>query len=304
MVSEWQSFVATDSIVDRMLQVGFPNEIVEAAGSLLSVIGEGPSYAHFVVSDGSGDVPSGRLMDTPYARVVPSLGVMDYTRTHFPITELTENLESMARMLTDEIFSSEASGTTFYALGGEIPFSHDQTTSLSPTRRLAGFLKTVPDDAYRSAYYDIFYGNGDGTPFVGNDFPGSSCHNHALAFEMGPLKTDWTKACPTNWTQAERDEKCISQQEAAWGTTNLVRLQDIKSVVDPNGLFVCASGIGYTTSTQLQPSPTPAPAPEPFPEPSPEPSAEPSISAATSWKMTIWSFYLAAALLIMDSFVK
>jgi len=69
---------------------------------------------------------------------------------------------------------------------------------------------------------------------------------------MGPLKEDWTVACPLEWPQEERDEKCISQPEAFWGTTNWKRLEDIKTVVDPDGIFVANGGIGYTYGDVLQ----------------------------------------------------
>jgi hypothetical protein len=81
-----------------------------------------------------------------------------------------------------------------------------------------------------------------------DDFPGSSCHNHAHLFEMGPLKTDCGTPCPLDLPQYQRDELCLSQQVAAWGTANLRRLEAIKQIVDPDELFICRSGVGYSSA--------------------------------------------------------
>lgn len=82
-------------------------------------------------------------------------------------------------------------------------------------------------------------------------------HNHGLIFEMGPLKTDWTVACPADLTQTEREEICLSTGESYWGTANLARLETIKNDVDPNSLFVCAAGIGYGPESEVEPEPEP-----------------------------------------------
>ena len=304
MVSKWQEYVASDTVVEKMVQAGISEEIIGAFGGLLAFIGEVPSYAHWIVSDGSGGVPAGRLPDSS-PKGVAYFPPYDGASTHFPLTSLREDLEVMAQMLTFDVLS-DVQGISIYTLGGVLPYSHDQTTAISPTRRSAGILKPVLNVTLRSAFYDMFYGNGDGTPFVGDDFPGSSCHNHATVFEMGPLKSDWTKACPPEWPQTERAEQCISQNEAAWGTTNLARLEAIKSVIDPNGLFICTSGVGYTSPFLAMPEPTTAP---PASEPSaalPEtttapPASEPSAplpettvseeSAAFFCESVVWSFY-------------
>merc|ERR1712084_204216 len=57
-------------------------------------------------------------------------------------------------------------------------------------------------------------------------------------------KNDWTKPCPLEWTTAERDEKCISLQEAIWGTKLLRRLEKIKEEIDPNYMFDCYGCVG------------------------------------------------------------
>jgi hypothetical protein len=65
---------------------------------------------------------------------------------------------------------------------------------------------------------------------------------------MGPLKTDCGTPCPLDLPQYQRDELCLSQQVAAWGTANLRRLEAIKQIVDPDELFICRSGVGYSSA--------------------------------------------------------
>ncbi|KAG7373203.1 hypothetical protein IV203_033927 [Nitzschia inconspicua] len=76
---------------------------------------------------------------------------------------------------------------------------------------------------------------------------------------MGPLKDDWTSTCPLDWPQSERDEKCISQNEASWGTAMLSRLEKFKAIIDPNELFICAAGVGYTSKSDPSSNPDPSP---------------------------------------------
>jgi len=68
--------------------------------------------------------------------------------------------------------------------------------------------------------------------------------NHAGFLTTGPLKEDWTKPCPREWTFEERREKCISFQEAIYGTERLARLEAIKKAVDPHFVFNCGNCIG------------------------------------------------------------
>merc|ERR1712176_283506 len=72
---------------------------------------------------------------------------------------------------------------------------------------------------------------------------------------MGPLKDDWTKACPLEWTQDERDEKCISTQEAIYGTKLLARLEAIKEAVDPDYMFDCYKCIGNNRAKNIGAAP-------------------------------------------------
>ena len=83
-------------------------------------------------------------------------------------------------------------------------------------------------------------------PLITSDFNPSlpSQANHASINTRGPLKEDWSKGCPLDWSKEERDEKCVSLQEAIWGTEVLQRLEKIKLKVDPHFMFNCNGCVG------------------------------------------------------------
>merc|ERR1719222_1737683 len=97
---------------------------------------------------------------------------------------------------------------------------------------------------------------------------------------MGPLKDDWTKPCPPEWTQQERDEKCVSIQEAIYGTKTLQRLEAIKEALDPNYIFDCTGCIGNNRAKDTPDAPSPASADdggdEPTPAADPTPVGDPA----------------------------
>jgi hypothetical protein len=104
--------------------------------------------------------------------------------------------------------------------------------------RNAGYMISIPHaynpDDFFSTTLPAWYDTTDE-----DNFPGYIGGNHAGINTRGPLKTDWTKACPLDWTKEERDEKCISLQEIIWGTKTLKRLEAIKEIIDPNYMFDC-----------------------------------------------------------------
>jgi len=73
-------------------------------------------------------------------------------------------------------------------------------------------------------------------------FPGWSDLNHVSPY-AGPLKSDWNTACPLSFEKTERREKCMSAQEAIWGTKNLAKLEAIKTKIDPDNTFSVFFGI-------------------------------------------------------------
>ena len=109
--------------------------------------------------------------------------------------------------------------TGYRAFGGRnAGATSDQANSLSQAHRDGGYwygfllsdsLKEAPglsrfgllDDAFYAGLFQEMYDTSDG-------FPGFIGSNHAGPNVMGPLKDDWTKACPVDWTDEERNEKC------------------------------------------------------------------------------------------------
>jgi hypothetical protein len=141
-------------------------------------------------------------------------------------------------------------GQVMYLMGGAVPSSSDQMDSLGPLRREAAVARsslqptsTGGNADFYEKFYELVYRDVDTTAA---DFPGINCHNHASNEAIGPLKSDWTKPCPSllEASPTEREELCISQDESFWGTVNVALLEGIKNTVDPSNLFVCNGGIG------------------------------------------------------------
>ena len=129
----------------------------------------------------------------------------------------------------------------YYAYGVATYSFSDQANSLPQTAReaavMAEGLSTNSD--FWSDLFPKMYDISDKTKF-----PAVFQSNHAGPSAHGPLKDDWTKVCPLEWTVEERKEKCISAQEAIYGTELLRRLEAIKMKVDPNFMFNCNGCIG------------------------------------------------------------
>jgi len=202
----------------------------------------------------------------------------------------------------------------YRAFGGRTPATSDQANGLSQAHRDGGYMVTfahtsipgVPfpsiDDSFFTDLFPKMFDTSDG-------FPGFIGSNHVGPNTMGPMKEDWTKACPLEWTEEERDEKCISQQEAIYGTKLLERLEAIKEAVDPNYMFDCNKCIGnnrvksvpapVADDVDVEQSPPP-PAADDVPALAPVPvEVEVEIEAPemddSSGAVVVASFYLVAA---------
>ena len=129
--------------------------------------------------------------------------------------------------------------------GGKIPSAHDGMNSFPLHRRHGAFLMGVADPAVRTMFSRLFNDISEGEVWTGDSFPGSLCHNHASLDYPTPLKEDWALTCDPDWTKGQREEKCLSYQETAWGTDILAKLEKIHSSVDPDRLFRPDDGVGY-----------------------------------------------------------
>merc|ERR1719445_1213534 len=97
-----------------------------------------------------------------------------------------------------------------------------------------GPFETEYNDEFFTLTFPAWYDTSDES-----NFPGFLGANHAGINTRGPLKSDWTKRCPVEWSQEERDEKCIPLQEAIWGTKLLKKLEGIKEAIGPDYMFDC-----------------------------------------------------------------
>jgi hypothetical protein len=172
----------------------------------------------------------GQAADNPY----PSIRTISNT-------EQTINVLVPQKYIDENFDPTWAPGSIsfYYAFGSGSLSASDQANSMGPAHRTAGYKRLVPAADFFPSMFGEMFDISDKT-----NFPSIQGSNHAGPAYMGPLKDDWTKVCPVEWTQAERDEKCISIQETIYGTKTLARLEAIKEALDPNYMFDCAGCIG------------------------------------------------------------
>ena len=156
----------------------------------------------------------------------------------------------------------------YNAFGGFTAKTSDQMNALSSAHRDAGFwfalrevispnyydlviapvfpLTPVNNDTFfeHGGVFQTMYGLNVEAGETGDNFPAFLGLNHLGPNIRGPLKHDWTKACPVNWTRKERDEKCIPALECVFGTQLLRKLERIKKRVDKHGMFTCRDCVG------------------------------------------------------------
>lgn len=186
-----------------------------------------------------------------------------------PLSYILENVTATADQFVQTAVSP------YNAFGGFTSKTSDQMNALSSAHRDAGFWYLLPEPTVveiLSAFPEfprVSVSNNDeffepGGVFqtmfnlnvkageTGDEFPAFLGLNHLGPNIRGPLKDDWTKACPENWTRKERDEKCISAQECVFGTSLLKKLEGIKKVVDKDGMFTCLDCVGDNLDEDFQ----------------------------------------------------
>jgi hypothetical protein len=159
-----------------------------------------------------------------------------------PKAFLVSNKEEVAELLTQSPVSS------YWAFGAGTSTAQDQSVSLTPGYRQAGTMLFISMEALDENFWSNLFPRMYNTS--GTNFPAFVGSNHAGPNTRGPLKSDWTKPCPLEWTTAERDEKCIPLQEAIWGTEVLKRLESIKSAIDPDFMLDCYGCVGNNKSQE------------------------------------------------------
>jgi len=174
----------------------------------------------------------GKALDNP----LPGYGPHNYQFSNVlvPRKWLIENLDLAVTYVPPN-------PTTYRAFGGKTSNTvSDGSNSLSTAHREAGYMVNFPHqyaDLLFTNYLPVWYD-------MSGDFPAYLGANHASINTRGPLKSDWTKDCPLDWPKEDRDEKCISLQEAIWGTKVLKRLEEIKMKIDPHFMFNCNGCVG------------------------------------------------------------
>jgi len=228
--SAWSTFVSriSQTLVDAGVNASTVNDLTLAC------------------SDKAASFPLDYL-DTRMFSVGPHKGkMMDY-----PTASYVSQAANLNLLVPAKYYLENPDATTQFALyymvfgpKSNAKYGSDQANALSVAHRNAGNMAVQKpleyfDDAFYTNVFPKMFDTSDPTYFPG--FVGS---NHAGAHVRGPLKADWTKACPIEWTTAERDKNCISLQEAIWGTKRLQRLEKIKEEIDPSYMFDCNGCVG------------------------------------------------------------
>lgn len=203
---------------------------------------------------------SDRVDDSPQPLIVPSstalFGALLVSKSY-----ILENVQAAAAQFP-------LGAPVYNAFGGFTAKTSDQMNALSSAHRDAGFwftlvevispeiyenqtapvlpLSPVNNDIFfeHGGVFQTMYGLNVEAGETGDNFPAFLGLNHLGPNIRGPLKHDWTKACPVNWTRKERDEKCIPALECVFGTQLLRKLERIKKRVDRHGMFTCRDCVG------------------------------------------------------------
>ena len=123
--------------------------------------------------------------------------------------------------------------------------SDDGLTSVPEFQRKAGFMMFLTGgesvESFLRGTFEEYIGGNSST----KAFPGGSEYLHISPIAYGPLKDDWTKACPDSLSDFEKAKKCLSLQESVWGTEQLAKLEEVKEKADPEHLFQCFDCVGF-----------------------------------------------------------
>jgi len=217
------------------------------AANIISVDDTYESWAAYGLSApraNSGD-PADRILDAPPPSTTNYFrGIIQFMM--FPEDILITKTDDMVTMIFNYLSNAPSVVPgTMYIMGGKIPAADDGMNSLPPHRRHGGFLMVVLDPIERTKFSRFFNNIGEDDVWTGNSFPGGLCHNHASPDYATPLKKDWALTCDPDWTKEDKEKKCLSFQETAWGTDILAKLERIHSSVDPDRLFNPGDGVGY-----------------------------------------------------------
>jgi len=238
-ISVWKTRLMQET--PRLVETGVPEAMIEIAEASPTVLIEVLDYVSLLLAvfpEGHRHHGKGADLPPPTRQnyKVPLLNPL------IPKSVVLENRDFWVPYLLDQLAIENGP----YVAHAEK--TDDQLASLSETHRTAAFMANIPHtgDVTETIYKMLF----EGLDFNG-DFPGLFGSNHLNPIAMGPVKTDWTKPCPTDWTMERRAEECFSPQEAVYGTKRLRELEEIKGMIDPQNLFNCFTCISNPTTESM-----------------------------------------------------
>jgi len=241
MVAVWQGYVA--NATKELQGFGLTKKDLNVLNQVLKPKGAQPDYYTFATSTNKKTPPwmthnPTWVPDAPYPVTIP-YELYQWTAL---LPEDWLHTPNASHVLME--FVKAGSGSFQYILGGEIARSSDGMSAVSEAYRQASFMvsldgKTIP--LFRASM-EQYKGKNS---YEDSNFPGGTEYNHIGADEMGPLKSDWTKVCPDEWTMGQRNAKCVSLQESVWGTQTLEKLENIKKQLDPHYRMQCFDCVGF-----------------------------------------------------------
>ena len=206
--------------------------------------------AVFAISDPAADTPEGKVPDNPLPGFAPDKGYGGWCSAQIPKDWLAK--------AGDDVFSVLFQRGGEHVTGGNVGIAHDQMTAITPAARSTGLSSTGLsglDDELLHRILETVLEDASGDAGV---FPGMTEVNHVCIDSFGPLRSDMSKLCPSDYSLEQKEELCYSIQESIWGTETLDKLETIKTAVDPDNLFDCYPCVKPKTTA----TPTPAPTPE------------------------------------------
>jgi len=241
MLRSWQQFLNESSV---------PQDMLPELLALLVPVNK-HSYGFEAVQNGRTIdwVPKGHMPDDDGAATVPlPSGAWSST---FPVAWLLQRSPEVYGTL----LPLAQADSKFHIMGGNVALASDGMTAISKVEREAAFQVSIPTDMAspkiaalashlklpsEASLRKLFL------PYVANGthFLGGTEYNHISADVVGPLKTNFAEPCPSDYSEEQRQEECLSLQESVWGTEMLAKLEAIKAGVDPNGLLSCYFCVG------------------------------------------------------------
>ncbi|EJK47855.1 hypothetical protein THAOC_33399 [Thalassiosira oceanica] len=136
---------------------------------------------------------------------------------------------------------------TYMAFGPGTMNGSDGMDSVSRAMRIAGTWSGLPlvdpGNPGMAVYDDNFFMYKEVDQTSGY-LPAFINPMHVGPYTRGPMKANWNKACPLEWSKKRRDRDCFSLQESIFGTKLLCQLETSKQVIDRDGMMTPPYGVG------------------------------------------------------------